>query len=360
MVFCEQMIKYTSGNILDAKTKAIVNTVNCEGFMGKGIAYQFKLRFPENNEEYVKRCNSNQFNIGDILMFEEDGKTIMNFPTKDKWRKKSEYTFIEKGLLTLKKLLIENNIDSISIPPLGCGNGGLKWPNVKKMIEDEFQEISRDIEIIIYEPLFDNRTSYKNKVKKAPTLSSSHLLLMKFKMNLVKFNKVRLQKTAFLNNIISNQDYFKFQGQNFGPYAHSIDVLSRDIKEFQNHYGINTKEAFNKGYETLISKNFNSKIENFNCSLDKTLSIVNSIDTDLELELLTTVLFIIKNNSELNLKNIVEQVHSWNEHKKASFNSNNIEMALEKLMKLALVKKTLYNTFELSAIKSTTSFNSFK
>lgn len=360
MVFCEQMIKYTSGNILEAKTKAIVNTVNCEGFMGKGIAYQFKLRYPENNEEYVKKCNANQFNIGDILMFEEDGKIIMNFPTKDKWRKKSEYAFIEKGLLTLKKLLIENNIESISIPPLGCGNGGLKWANVKKLIEDELQEISNNIEILIYEPLFDNKINYKSKVKKAPTLSSSHLLLMKFKMNLVKFNKIRLQKTAFLNNIISNQDYFKFKGQNFGPYAHSIDVLSRDIKEFQKHYGINTTEAFDKGYETLISKNFNSKIENFNSSLEKTLIIVNSIDSDLELELLTTILFIIKNNSELRLADIIEQVQNWNEHKKASFNSNSIEKSLEKLMKLGLVKKTLYHTFELSSSKNTTPNNVYK
>jgi hypothetical protein len=76
---------------------------NCEGFMGKGIAYQFKLRYPENNEEYVKKCNANQFNIGDILMFEEDGKIIMNFPTKDKWRKKSEYAFIEKRTFNFKE-----------------------------------------------------------------------------------------------------------------------------------------------------------------------------------------------------------------------------------------------------------------
>lgn len=347
------MIKYTTGNILDSKTKAVVNTVNCEGFMGKGIAYQFKLRYPENNEEYIKLCRNNQFNIGDIFMYEEDGKIIMNFPTKDKWRKKSEYEFIEKGLISLKKLLLKNSVESISIPPLGCGNGGLKWIKVKKMIENELQDLSSDIDILIYEPVFNNNLNYKNKVKKAPSLSSSHLLLMKFKMSLNKFNKIRLQKSAFLNNIISGQNYFKFKGQNFGPYAHSIDILSRDIKEYQKHYGINTKEAFSKGYETLVSKNFNSIIENFNYSLEKTISIVNSIESDLELELLTTILFIIDMNPESTLNEIIENVREWNEHKKMSFNVEQIENSTEKLMKIGLVKKTLYNTFELSNRKNT-------
>lgn len=354
------MIKYTTGNILEAHTDAIVNTVNCEGFMGKGIAYQFKLKYPENNEEYVKLCRNNQFKIGDILMFEEDGKVIMNFPTKDKWRKKSEYSFIEEGLSTLKKLLLEHEISSISIPPLGCGNGGLKWNKVKKIIEDEFEDISNEIDILIYEPLFDNKQSYKNKVKKAPSLSSSHLLLMKIKMNLKKFNKIRLQKSAFLNNIISGQDYFKFKGQNFGPYAHSIDVLSRDIKEYQNHYGISTIEAYEKGYETLISKSFDTKIENFTSSLNKTLTLVNSIDSDLELELLTTILFLIKNKLELKFDEILMDIQEWNEHKKASFNSEKIEKALDKLMQIGLIKQTLYNTFELSNQKNTTYNNGYK
>lgn len=84
------MISYTAGNILESKTKAIVNTVNCEGFMGKGIAYQFKLKYPMNNSEYEKLCRNKQFNIGDIFLYQEDNKIILNFPTKDKWRNNSD------------------------------------------------------------------------------------------------------------------------------------------------------------------------------------------------------------------------------------------------------------------------------
>lgn len=353
------MIEYTSGNILDSKTEAIVNTVNCEGFMGKGIAYQFKLKYPENNQEYTRLCRNNQFNIGDILMFKEDGKTIMNFPTKDKWRKKSEYSFIEKGLTTLKQLLIEHDINSVSIPPLGCGNGGLKWEKVRGIIENEFKDIGNEIQILIYEPLFDNKKTYKNKVKKAPSLSSSHLLLMKIKMNLNKFNKTRLQKAAFINNIISGQDYFKFKGQNFGPYAHSIDILSRDIKEYQNHFGISTKEAYEKGYETLISKKLNSKLENFSTSLTRTLTIVNSVSSDLELELLTTILFLIEKEPERSFEDLFVSIQEWNDHKKVSFDAEKIKNSLEKLMLLGLVKTNLYNAYELTNKKSSAQKNDY-
>lgn len=93
--------------------------------MGKGIAYQFKERFPQNNKNYVLACKSGKFSVGHVLFFNECGKTIANFPTKDKWREKSQYSYIETGLASLKQGVIEKHIASIAIPPLGCGSGGL-------------------------------------------------------------------------------------------------------------------------------------------------------------------------------------------------------------------------------------------
>lgn len=342
------MIKYTTGNILEANTTAIVNTVNCEGFMGKGIAYQFKLKYPNNNREYSKLCRNNQFHIGDIFAFKEDGKLILNFPTKDSWRKKSEYSFIEKGLKALKETLESNNIDSVSIPPLGCGNGGLKWEKVKDIIENHLIDVSYKRDIVVYEPLYNSNHNFKKKVKKAPKLSGSHILLMKFKMNLNKFNKIRLQKSAYLNNIISGQDYFKFKGQKFGPYAHSIDILSRDIKEYQDYYNISTEEAYEKVYQVIVSKNLNTKIENFKDSLEKTLKIVNSTSNDIELELITTILFLLDKYGELAEERIKQEFYNWNDHKRDSFSPYQIEKGIEKLMKLGLINHTLYNKFELS------------
>ena len=104
------MIRSEIGNILDSSAQCLVNTVNCEGFMGKGIAYQFKERFPENNKEYMKACKSGELTIGKILFFEEDGKIIANFPTKNKWREKSQYSYIDSGLTALEKGIAERNI----------------------------------------------------------------------------------------------------------------------------------------------------------------------------------------------------------------------------------------------------------
>lgn len=341
------MISYTTGNILESRTKAIVNTVNCEGFMGKGIAYQFKLKYPMNNAEYEKLCRNKLFNIGDILLHREDNKIILNFPTKDKWRNNSEYSYIKQGLITLKDKIVENNIESVSIPPLGCGNGGLKWEIVKKLIEDSLVEISEKVDILIYEPSHDSNRQYNKSIKKAPKLSTSHLLLMNFKLRLTKFTKIRLQKAAFLNNIISGQDYFSFSAHNFGPYAHSIDILSREIKEYQTFYSITTQEAFEKAQQTLVSKNVNSKLESFNTSLNATIEIINQISEDSVLELVASILYIIKEKKSITPQCVIDEVINWNDHKKNSFDSDKIQDSIDFLQRIGLIEMDLYGNLQL-------------
>lgn len=97
------MFFYVTGNLLKSDAEALVNTVNCEGYMGKGIAYQFKLQFPENNFNYIKACKSGYLRPGKLYCYREQGKTIINFPTKDKWREKSRLEYIDSGLGELKK-----------------------------------------------------------------------------------------------------------------------------------------------------------------------------------------------------------------------------------------------------------------
>lgn len=124
--------------------------MNCEGYMGKGIAYQFKEKFPENNKNYVKACKNGSLSVGKILFYSEAEKIIANFPTKDKWREKSEYSHIESGLSDLMIGLLERKINSVAIPPLGCGNGGLDWNKVKQMIIEKM--LSLPLEVVVYEP----------------------------------------------------------------------------------------------------------------------------------------------------------------------------------------------------------------
>lgn len=127
-----EMIHFVKGNIFDSKAEALVNAINTVGVMGKGIALKFKNRYPENYKVYKAACDDKTLKTGIVLAVKEsDGKTIINFPTKQHWKDASEYQFIELGLIALKESIKEHKIKSIALPALGCGLGGLKWYTVK-------------------------------------------------------------------------------------------------------------------------------------------------------------------------------------------------------------------------------------
>lgn len=148
------MIQFTKGNLLESPAQALVNTVNTEGVMGKGIALQFKEMFPDNYRLYRDACKKHQVNVGQMFVTSESTltgtKIIVNFPTKTTWKKPSEYSYIEAGLRALRNEIISRNISSIAIPPLGSHNGGLDWLIVKKMILNYLQDIP--CQVYLYEP----------------------------------------------------------------------------------------------------------------------------------------------------------------------------------------------------------------
>ncbi len=133
------MIKFVTGNLLDAKVDALVNTVNTAGVMGKGLALQFKKAFPANCKAYEAAAKSSAVEIGKMFVFEAGGivlpRYIVNFPTKKHWRSPSKLEYIELGLRDLVKVIHERRIGSIAIPPLGAGLGGLAWRDVRPLIE---------------------------------------------------------------------------------------------------------------------------------------------------------------------------------------------------------------------------------
>ncbi len=130
------MITYITGNIFDDNAMAIVNTVNTQGVMGKGLALQFKEKYPQNYLLYKKACKEGNIGIGNLFITETitNGKKrfIINFPTKTTWRRPSEYSFIQEGLMDLRNKIRDLSITSIAIPPLGSHNGGLDWHRVKQ------------------------------------------------------------------------------------------------------------------------------------------------------------------------------------------------------------------------------------
>lgn len=149
------MIHFLSGNLLESKAYALVNTVNTVGVMGKGIALQFKNEFPHNYAIYREACLKHEFKVGQLLSVEDSNlllgkRLIVNFPTKTHWRLPSEYSYIEQALKELAILIADKQINSIAVPALGCGNGGLDWLVVKEMICQYLEQLDATIEV--YEP----------------------------------------------------------------------------------------------------------------------------------------------------------------------------------------------------------------
>ncbi|GAF70722.1 unnamed protein product [marine sediment metagenome] len=150
------MIHFKQGNIVKADTEALVNTVNCVGIMGRGIALQFKKAYPENFEAYRKVCKDKKLHPGMVYTYQLLilGRTqyIINFPTKRHWKGKSKLEDIQQGLEALAQEIKRLGIRSISIPPLGCGLGGLNWETVRPIMESALVSLT-DVEVDIYEPL---------------------------------------------------------------------------------------------------------------------------------------------------------------------------------------------------------------
>ena len=149
------MIEYKTGDILREDADAIINTVNCVGVMGRGIALQFKKAFPDNFKAYTAACKNRQVEPGRMFVFETGQLTapryIVNFPTKRHWRGASRMEDIDAGLKALVDTIHQYQIQSIAIPPLGSGLGGLNWAEVKPRIESALQPL-RDVQVIVYEP----------------------------------------------------------------------------------------------------------------------------------------------------------------------------------------------------------------
>lgn len=336
------LIKYTTGDMFQSKAECLVNTVNCEGYMGKGIAYQFKVQFPENNKSYVKACKSGSLRPGKIHVFVEDGVTIVNFPTKDKWRADSKLSYIETGLDAFVAMLPELHVKTVAIPPLGCGNGGLDWKIVKEIIEEKLKSVNEDYSFLIYEP----KQNYIQKAKAAPKLAASSLILMKLKMELDRHTKLRLQKTAYFMNIFAGEDYFKFQKHKYGPYAHSIDIVGREIGEYQRFYDIkDTETTYNMVYQTICSEKTSGILERLLPAIEKATQYVNQIENDHDLEGISTVLFLVKTIPDKTELQLIFDFKSWSEDKAIRFSEAEIRNYIVFLENTGIIEKNIVGCF---------------
>src|SRR5882724_9671850 len=148
------MIELKRGDILLSEADALVNSVNCVGIMGRGIALQFRKTFPENFKAYRAACERKEVRPGKMLVYETgvlQPRFIINFPTKRHWRGKSRIEDIDAGLHALVKEIRDRRIRSVALPPLGCGLGGLDWNVVRPKIIRAFEELPK-VRVLLFEP----------------------------------------------------------------------------------------------------------------------------------------------------------------------------------------------------------------
>lgn len=341
------MIYYTTGNLLDSKSQALVNTVNTSGVMGKGVALQFKQQFPDNTKRYIKACKDGTIDIGKLLVtnvssLHSGEKMIINFPTKKDWRKPSEYEYIEEGLKDLVKIINERKIKSISIPPLGAGNGGLNWVKVKQILEKYLANINADI--YVYEPSQHIQEVLK---KERAKLTPARALLLDVLYDLVKngefVSEFAAEKIAYFLQRFGGKDVFKleYKPNFYGPYSGKVKHVlyylngsyitgynSKDKKPFEELGIIPDGES---DVREFLVKQGNEDLNNISI---KTKEFLSGFYSPFALELLSTIDFIITEKKAESTTEIASYLENWSDRKKTMFNNNKfIDVAVSRLSK---------------------------
>ncbi len=328
------MINWVRGNLFDSEAEALVNTVNCVGVMGKGIAYQFKRAYPAMFKDYKAQCDRKEIAPGKVTTFSERGKLIINFPTKRHWRAKARLGDVESGLLALRELLDDRGIKSVAIPPLGCGNGGLDWPDVRAAIARELGGLD-DVEIEVFEPA----GHFGSKVAKEPRVSLGHFVLGGLRSQLTARKKITLQKAAYFFNVFADEPYFKFTEHKFGPYFVGLDPMMRTIADYLDFTGLRVDQLMDDGIGRRLRGTDGDKLRAWESTIGRTASFVNGHDRDIEA--LATAHAVLATYGPLAEQELVERFLAWSPEKSERFTASDVLEAIETLVDEGLVERDL-------------------
>jgi len=344
------MIEYIEGNLLESKANTLVNTVNTVGVMGKGIALQFKNMFPENYKIYAKVCKEKNFDIGELLITEEQTllsgkKTIINFPTKKHWKNSSEYTYIEEGLITLVKEIEKRKINSIAIPPLGTGNGGLDWNKVKIIIEKYLSNI--DCRIYIYQPNYIVKEILK---KERVSLTPARAMLLAVLYDLVRngefVSEFASEKISYFLQRFGATNEFKldFQPKFYGPYSGKVKhVLHYLNGSYISGYSTKDKKPFEELQLVMDAEKevleFLEKNKEYLLIVNKTKHFLKGFYSSFGLELLSSVDFIAQHYKTNDLNIINDKLENWSGRKKTLFaNPKFMTIAINQVQKIMKIE----------------------
>lgn len=351
------MIRYTQGNLLDANVDAVVNTVNTVGVMGKGIALMFKERFPENMNEYAKACKAKKVQTGQMFITETGElmgpRWIVNFPTKEHWRAPSKMEWIVEGLQSLRAFIIENQIKSIAIPPLGAGNGKLNWNDVKPEIEKALADLE-GVDIVIYEPT----ATYQNVAKRVgvkkltPARAMIAELIRRYWVLGMECSFLEVQKLAwFLERNVEkyapdNPLDLRFEAHIYGPYADRLRHLLNSLDGSYLHCDKRISDADpldviwfdDKQRDRLRAYLACSEMKPYLKALGITSELIDGFESPFAMELLSTIDWLIcRENIEPKVSDLEQGLLNWKADKSSGqrkaklFDTRVINIALERL-----------------------------
>ena len=339
------MIEFKTGNILKEPVEALVNTVNCVGIMGRGIALQFKKVYPENFKAYVTACKQKSVQPGKMFIVEisrlTNPKYIINFPTKRHWKGKSLMEDVETGLESLVLEVQKLGIQSIAIPPLGCGLGGLEWAEVKKRIQSAFGEL-HNIKVIVFEPggapAADQMQRSSVIPKMTPGRASLIGLIDQYLRGLMDpvITLLEIQKLMYFMQESGEPLRLRYIKGPYGPYAENLKhVLDLVEGYFLSGYA-DGGEAPNK-----VIKMIPGAIEDSNkflvnqpqtlTHLQRVADLVDGFETPFGMELLATVHWVVAKESAKSVEEAISIIYQWSERKK-QFSARQIEITYNALL----------------------------
>ena len=342
------MIEIAKGNLLEAPVEALVNTVNTQGIMGKGIALQFKQAFPEMFRDYEKACKAGQVRLGKMHVYDRGGLTggprwIINFPTKNHWRQRSRLADIEAGLEDLVATVRRLGIRSIAVPPLGCGNGGLDWADVRPRIEGAFAELP-DVKVRLFAPGHTPRPEAMPNRTERPKMTAGRAALIALMDRYLKglldpfVTLLEIHKLMYFLQEAGLELRLQYEPKPYGPYARNLrQVLIRLEKHYTRGYG-DGKDAPRRPIELLPgaveeAKAFLREHPDILRRMDRVVELIDGYEDSYGLELLSTVHWVMRHNPEAREKPqaAIKAVCNWTARKRRNLKPDHLLKAWQRL-----------------------------
>ncbi|MER9868765.1 macro domain-containing protein [Mesorhizobium sp. M0136] len=321
------MIEFRTGDILRANAEALVNTVNCVGIMGRGIALQFKNDFPENFKAYAAACAREEVQPGKMFVFETrtltNPKYIINFPTKRHWRGKSRMEDIDSGLRALVEEIRRRGIRSIAIPPLGSGLGGLNWADVRPRIEAALSAID-GLDVIVFEP---NSAPVSTTSREVPSMTPGRAALVALMHRYLGglmdpfVTLLEVHKLMYFMQEAGEPLNLRYVKGPYGPYAENLRHVLRSVEGHLVSGYADGGDAPDKQLElvpgaTKDAEAFLASSQDTVSRFERVGKLVEGFETPFGLELLTTVHWVATHEQAKDAEEAVAKVYSWSDRKR--------------------------------------------